>query len=410
MPALDLAFPGGLSWFDPPAGSDVLIVTHILELPIHLGLANQVQSWFDVRSDVFVGWSDEEKARLVYAPAEKVPFGKSPTDRFVFSSATVRQQLPLEAADRAFGHFRRPLVNKQTWEQFLNDFSVRTARGWYADVSVVAASRFLAMSHWPDSIDEQRAVLVAELAASISLLNRFLVALGATTGRPNLGPIAVGDLPAVVPVVLEVVPPPVSGRVGTSFAYPARVLGIHDFLSQSLDDESLNVANQIAVAHDEGGMPFFAVLDLVQQAIRLIDEGRHTSGVIACGTGVEVLIATVIREVGRLRGETDADIQDKLRSGFRNIVVDHLPNYIGAGVEIGVGTTDPIGVWWHGGYKHRNAAVHEGAVISDMESTAALDEVMFLIRHIKECLLRQENTMPLGEQIIIWERGLGLAR
>jgi hypothetical protein len=128
-----------------PPWAEVLVITHVLELPRDLGLAQDqptATALFEPRDDLFVGWPDEAKAHLVHAPAVPSP-GMSPVTRLVLRHTWVRARPPLVAADKCFEDFVKPLLPRRAVRARLWQRRLAGLVGVREPVTVVAATRFL---------------------------------------------------------------------------------------------------------------------------------------------------------------------------------------------------------------------------------------------------------------------------
>jgi hypothetical protein len=309
--------------FVPPAHAEVLVVTHVLELPRDLLLPDNFgMARFELRDDVFVGWSRDARAGLIGLPPP-TDEDTSPVFRAMFRRINVRTKLPLEAADAAFEGFIRPLSRRREW--WFRRMSVRLMRrrGFYEWVTVVAASRFVSPSEWPADVPEQMDFLRDLLDESLTDLNRYIVALSLARNDVSLTPIAVGDIPALCPVILETAPMPTGRRDGISIVLPVHAVVPNQALAHP-DPAPAEHAAQIARSEFFGGQPFFLFLELMQRAGNAWITKRLAQEIIELGTAMEVLFSTVIRESSALLGDPQARAAGILAAPLRSQVSDHL--------------------------------------------------------------------------------------
>lgn len=385
--------------FAPPSGAEVVVITHILELPRYLPVKDsQAMVLYEEREDVFVDWPDEVKAHLALAPAPPQS-GRSPALRLVFRQILTRTRLPLEAADRAFADWVRPLVPQPEWRSRQRQLKKASRRGFWEPTTVVAATRFVAASTWPPREVDQMNLLLGELLASLDLINALSLSVGLVTEEPRLLPIALGDLPALCPFIIEAAPMAAGRRSGVSAIYP-----IHEDLpairEMPLGDEPTQAAVEIARSGYYGEQPFFLFYELLQAARAAAVSRRHAAAIAAVGTAVEVLVSAVIRNVSFIRGEPAMRAQSILNAGLRNVVVDHFPRYANTAVDL-ADPANPFGCWWLNGYETRNAVVHEGHRPNSAEVEEALTQAVDLVRAIRDGLIGDPATEPLGNLLTI---------
>ena len=79
-------------------------------------------------------------------------------------------------------------------------------------------------------------------------------------------------------------------------------------------------------------------------------------------------------------------------------VADHLGPLFGE--EIAIGDEDePWGRWFVGGYRLRNAAVHEGRILRKADVDGALLEAEAVVRDVQERLARKTELSHLAERL-----------
>ena len=109
--------------------------------------------------------------------------------------------------------------------------------------------------------------------------------------------------------------------------------------------------------------------------------GRFTASVLAAGTGVELLVSTVVREVGQVRGLDEDRITRILGCGLKNILRQPLPGILRTDIDLD-DDTSPWGHWWAHGYAPRNAVAHRGHRPSNDEAQAATYAAMRLVAEV----------------------------
>jgi hypothetical protein len=378
-----------------PPDAELLVVTHILELPHDLGFTGTpALALFEPRTDLFGGWSDEEKAHLVSSPPPPDP-GTSPVTRLVFKHTWIRGRPPLVAADNAFESFATPLLPKRSARRRRWQRRLAGLRGLSEPVTVVAATRFIPAQDWPQDRENQEAILGRELDASIDFLNDFILSVGLIRNDPRLIPIARGDLPIVCPVILEVAPRTrEQSRLGTSFAYPIHAEATYTGFEPRRDDAE--VAFHLARSNYYGAQPFFLFYELMQRALQSFNTHRFSQAMLALGSAMEVLIAVVVRESSALMGEAPNQAEKTLSAGLSNILKAHFGRYASITVDLS-NPTNPVGRWWQGGYKLRNRVVHEGHRPDEVETRGAFDDAMAFVGEVRDGLRSNATTRALGE-------------
>jgi hypothetical protein len=386
-----------LATFHVPDHAEVLVVTHLLELPRDLGLPQGISyAIVEPRDDIFQDWPDQAKAEFVGMPEMPSP-GSSPIIRLTFCRTYVPERAPLVAANLAFDHWIAEFASDEELEVFRGFRELYMTEGSLGWVTTVAATRFVPAQDWPAPETERAALLGRELDASLSTLNEFIVALSLARQEPRFTPVARGELPLMCPVILETAPMPDGNRHGAFVNYQ-----IHEvFWYEQRDlrdkpDEKELLAVQLARANFHGAEPYFPFYELMQQAIGQFNEGRYGASAISTGTAVEVLIATTIREAARSRGEDETQYGNVLNAPLRNQVEHHLPHYANCPVDLN-DAENPLGAWWSGGYLTRNRVVHEAHRPTRDESRAALDGAAVVVAVLKAGLLADPETSEVGE-------------
>jgi hypothetical protein len=386
-----------------PDYADVLIVTHLLELPRDLGLPNDTGlAVTEERDDCFQGWSDEGKAQLIGLPEIPTP-NTSPVARFIFRRIWGPERAPLMAAYQAFDSWIAPNMPTEAIDELRAMHEQYLTNGSFGWITVVAASSFVPAQNWPTDESERASAQGAELDKCLSRLNVFLLALGLARNDPSVAPVARGDLPFVCPVILETAPMPDGVRNAVSFPYQIHHINPHkhrrdpDRTVDDLDDAERLALDVFRAAYfsDE---PWFLFYELMQQALGGHDEHRDRAPVVALGSAVEVLFAATIRRAALLRGEPEAAVAAILEYPLRNQVEHHLPRFVNCRVDLD-DPDNPFGRWWQGGYKLRNRVVHDGYRPERNEIRAALDDAMALVEALGNSLGSDPVTAPLANWV-----------
>lgn len=387
------------SHFDPPPSAEVLVVTHLLEMPRDLQIPeNMTLGLFEPRDDakVFEEWPDDVWAAVVGLESLRTP-GTRPIQRVVFRSRLLRSRAPLLAADEAFSQWVRALLTNK--EMRIRKRGTRRFRSGVEQwVTIAAVTRYIPRELWPDDAENQEDTLSEELDGALATLNDFIVALSLVRNSPELAPVARGEFPRVCPVIVEALPVTDGRRVGATFIYQIHerrsALGIRVGQPQ-FDDELLQHAVSLAEAAHFGGEPFFLFYELIQQAAAELMAHRAAPAAIAIGSAVEVVFSATIREAGRMIGEAEARTKSVLSLPLRNQVEHHLMRYAGVTVDT-MDSTNPFGHWWTGGYNLRNRVVHEGYRPSQAEAEAAYGDAAEVVGAIRDGLRSSSATRELG--------------
>jgi hypothetical protein len=384
--------------FSVAPGAEVLVITHVLELPRDLVLPDDTAyAVVEPRRDIFLGWTDEEKALFVGLSGLPKP-DVAPVQRFVFRRRSATTRPPLLLADEAFGEWVEPLIGKRdARERARRKRSIEKA-GFPEIVTVVAATRFVPSGEWPSDSSDRSALLGRELDASLAVLNQFLVSLSLARNDASISPIARGDLPGLCPVILESAPMTRGGRHGTSYAYQIHERAPDIPRGAAQLDERTQLAFEIARAAYHNAEPFFLFYELMQQAIGYFDEGRHAAAAIATGSAVEALFGATIRTSSEAMGEDPGARHRILESPLRNQVEHHLGRYASCVVDLN-DANNAFGEWWQGGYQLRNRVVHDGHRPTRRESRAALDGAGGVASALRSGLLTNPATEQVGQML-----------
>jgi hypothetical protein len=120
--------------------------------------------------------------------------------------------------------------------------------------------------------------------------------------------------------------------------------------------------------------PFLPILEFIVGAQRAVAQGQNAQGVIEATTAIELLVNTVIREIGPRRDAvryTPKKLSAVMETGFRGRLIDHYAVLLDAEPDL-ASDAEPIGRWWNHCYLLRNRAAHEGYRPPDQQAVAAL--------------------------------------
>lgn len=300
---------------------------------------------------------------------------------FWFRRVRTRGRNPFRATEKAFEPvLTRPNdgLTKRVRRKLSFLTAPSTLRGieWRCVVQVTRIERVA----FPQ--DEQRSENVTyewlsdQFEIALTKLNELLVAAAAVSRDPAIGPIAPPELPPAVPFI--------ASRIGENDPGLRSLLLLHpgpqgkaDDLS---DDEVQHIFNITARQHGPGH-PFFPMGEAMTEARRALARGRSAQAVLELGIAFELLVATLVRELGPRRGYDVQKIEGVLDAGLKNILQDHVPKLVQVDVDLGDATTE-FGEWWMHAYLLRNRIVHRGyrpSVSEAEQARAAVHGVIELV-------------------------------
>jgi len=130
--------------------------------------------------------------------------------------------------------------------------------------------------------------------------------------------------------------------------------------------------------------------------------GRAAQAALEAGTAAELLITTVIREVGPLRCEDATRLLSIITGPFRSRFEHHLGRLIGLKVDLS-DAANPAGAWYADAYLLRNRIVHTGYRPSAEEARRALTATGDLTAAIGRALHVDPVTRGLGNLLVSFE-------
>lgn len=389
-------FPAG--WvFELPVWAEALVLSHIIELPRDLRLPDRtgIFRWDEPPAEM-ANCDPSVFAALLHCP-EETRGPRRPLARLVFRRTEVRGRLPLQAADQLFQDWERPLIPPAAWKQRTKVLRAAVKRGIEEPVTVVGASELIAAGAWPDTRDEQEDALDAALEAGLDYLNDLITTLGLVERDPSIPPVARGELPALCPVIIEVAPMPSGRRDGVSFLRQIHDVPPH-FFREPRDTKPVEVAVGFLASAHAGDEPFFLFHELFQRALSALVTHRYAEAVVAVGTAVEVLIASIIREVSPLLGDSPNRLTGVQAAPLASQVRDHLSRYLDRRVDL-ADSGNFAGAWWQNGYAIRNDVVHRGRVPTAAEAQAVFDAAGEFALAVQEALESRAITASAAEHL-----------
>lgn len=379
------------------------IVTYILELPFALPVPNDWQSApLLERSPAWAGWTGEDLWRLLEWPGTKeIPEHLMPGTQIRFRRAQVKSIPPLRAADQAFGDKVLPFLNRR--ERLVRRWGLRRAdrHGVTLTRSVVSLSCFVPPPEVPHDLDADEDLdwLRSQFFACLSDFDRFLTALSMTAADWRIGRLAAGQLPPLLPIIVDHVEP---GEAPGQWP-------IHCLVS--IRPETLDLASDIEPRPDfawaaagmisganHGTEPYMEFFGFLEDAWAYSLLGESTRCVIALGVAVEVLVSTTIREAAQRLGWSSKERKGAISAWMTNAVTVHLAKILDREIKV----DDPNsawGSWWATTYQMRNAAVHEGQQHSVDDAVRAKIATAALIREVRSDLAAQPKLADLATKL-----------
>ena len=358
---------------------------------------------YDDRTDAWDGWTPMRLPLLVGVDENPPPFSGDvvPGWRISFRDVVVSVRTPLGAAEAAYEDWLAPVLTPSRNELRL---SVRDQIGdtIRARQSVVALTRFLPQSEHPNSELMTIGWLTDVFRSCLAHLNHLLDHLSLVVRDWALGAIEHRDLSALLPVLLQSSHADSAGSVrGSTFVIP-----IHDDhrLAEprqgDQDPADIAAAAYLVSEANRGDQPFESVFRYLRAAHAERIAGDPTRAVVDLATAMEILFSQLIATGGSALGWDDARIEraNKVSTGLRGRVQDHLGPLLGAKIDVFDGNTH-WGQWWARGYMRRNDAVHHGQRLHDSECAEAWQAATQLINHVVAILKIQRELEPVAERL-----------
>jgi len=386
----------------------ILALTVVAELPHDLGIDGQAVFAFE-HGAPWQEWDEVSMAGLAgYPPA--MAEGRRPKFRLAFERCRVRSRLPLQAADKTFGRWVMPLLPARQRLRRRVGLRLASILGLREMVTVVSITAFIPEGDLPP--DPFDGWYEARIGMAIDVLNEFLVALGIQRGDPRIGPVSRSDLPPVVPLIAEKQPVEGTKREGSTWLVPLHPW-VPNPVTEPLDHQELLHAATLFRGGIEGTTPWFSVLEVGHHAIRDGLAGRYGPSVVSAATCVEILLSTVVRTVGPVRGWSKERIDGALGSGLKNVLTVHVAKLLAVSVDL-EDESAVWGRWWNAGYMVRNKAVHAGHRPSEAEADEATNATMHVVaevgRLIKEDSELQHLSFGLPDSVSVGEDWIARTR
>jgi hypothetical protein len=324
-----------------------------------------------------------------------------PGTQIRFRRVSVNTAAPLRAADEAFADKVVPLLNRR--ERFARWWGLKRAgRGIEFMRSVVSISVFVAPGDIPDTDTEQELDWLREnFYTGLAELNRFLTALSMAAADWRVGRLGAGQLPPLLPIVIDHVKPGDSpGRWPIHLTVSIRPDAPElKTTSEPPPDFGWRAAAMLSGA-SQGVEPYMDFFALIEDAWAYSLLGESTRCVIAIGTAVEVLVSTTLREGGARVGWSSDEISKASAAWLQRQVTTHLAKLLGKTIDV-KDSSKTWGAWWSSAYQLRNDAVHGGRQISGTDAVAAKNATAQLMRELRADLNEQPALTDLSNAIKI---------
>lgn len=383
--------------------NEAKVVTYVLELPFSLPIPHDWQmSPLLKRTAGWEGWTGRDFWHLLERPGPgSLPEHSMPGTQIRFRRVSLRSAAPLRAADEAFADKVIPLLNRR--ERLARWWGLRRAdRGIEFMRSVVSISVFVAPGDIPDTDTEQELDwLRDQFYTGLADLNRFLTALSMAAADWRVGRLGAGQLPPLLPIVIDHVKPGDSpGRWPIHLTVSIRP-DAPELKTTSEPPPDFGWRAQAMLSGANGGVePYMEFFALIEDAWAYSLLGESTRCVISIGTAVEVLVSTTLREGGARLGWSADEISKASAAWLQKQVTTHLAKLLDRAIDIEDSSTS-WGAWWSSAYQLRNEAVHDGRQISGADAVAAKNATAQLMRELRADLAKQEALADLSSAIKI---------
>jgi hypothetical protein len=228
-----------------------------------------------------------------------------------------------------------------------------------------------------------------ELLGDVDL---WLRAYGMIAGEFEIGSVALHDLPAAIPWLVEIKLPENQLGLGTG------LLPLHsrtpDLVGAFGNQEAANEASVIMGAPER--FPAFPALSTLFGGQLDARAGRCRPAVIDAGPAVEMMVFWLLGEVMRRRGAGESEIEKLNELRWKDVFNRELPEALG----VPVGATGPIHAgWWRNAYELRVRAVHKSYRPTQPEALKVISETWDLFDWLGERLRSIPVLEDLAQQI-----------
>jgi hypothetical protein len=267
--------------------------------------------------------------------------------------------------------------------------------------SVVSLTTFVPPADIPEDedLDARLQWLRERFDDCLGDLNRFLTALGMTAADWRIGRLSAGQLPPLLPIIVEHLSPGDSpGR------WPIHLMvSIRPDVPEPANDadpspDAVWRAAAMISGANKGLEPYLDFFSLLEDAWADSLIGEPTRAVIGIGTAIELLVSTTIREGGRRAGWTDEEISNGAAAWLQQQVTLHLARLLDKTIDV-KDEESAWGRWWSTAYELRNAAVHDGRRIDPADAVEAKRATAELLRELRADLGLDSRQADLAKAI-----------
>lgn len=366
-------------------------ISWILELPRDLGLRRDTSAAVMLRSGTPSGWEkfvDELPGRADWE------LHGMPLRRIRFRRARVGIGMPTEATDRTFGELQQLKgFAKTRYALGLRRLARRGIKEWK---TVCEMTKWYVGEEIPDPPNADPGAFETELREGfdelLGDLDLWLRAYGMIAGEFEIGSIALHDLPAAVPWLIEIRVPDEQLALGTG------LLPLHartpDIVGAFGNQEAANEASMIMGTSER--FPAFPALSTLFEAQLEARAGRSRQAVINAGTAVEMMVFWLLGEIKRRGGESESEIDKMNDRRWKDIFNRDLPEALG----VSISATGPVhSAWWRDAYALRVRAVHKAYRPSQPEALQTVSATWNLFDWFGERLRSTAKLKDLAEKI-----------
>lgn len=355
------------------------------------------------RTPAWEGWTPRRLSRMLGSDdPPKFSDDTVPGYRLAFRHGLARIGSPLYAAESVYEDWIDPLFSDEVNAARRAD---RDAFGPTLTVyhSFVAITRYVPESEHPASKALTVQWLTDVFRQGLNILNQILDHLSFAAGHWAVAAIERRDLPAILPVLIQSTHADEEGQVRGSRGQ----IPLHDDFPHldrlgppEASAEALLTAVAMATEGNRGAQPFEPTFRFLRAANSEAIAGDSTRAIIDLNTAMELLFSQLITTGGRARGWPAERVEraNRIETGLRNRVQDHLGALIGATIDVKDQTTT-WGAWWSQGYMARNRAVHQGVRLADSDVRRAWLAASKLIAHVQTVLQLQADLEPMAAQL-----------
>ena len=295
--------------------------------------------------------------------------------------------MPTEATDRAFGHLKgHRRIARLRYRLGLWRLARRGVTEWK---TVALLTRWYAGSNAPalgpaPLVTDRGSPVRREFDKSLSDLQTWIQGYAFMAGRIYIGPLALQDLPGLIPWVWTLRETPTAEVITR-----AGMLAIHGrtpHLRPAEGNQEAATAAAVVMRTGFGQFPLQHGLSLIFQGQAHYYAGRTRQAVIDVGTAVESIVATLLRRIWTDSGIGENEAENRLARArwtelYNRVLLDALEVPAGEG---GKSHSD----WWSHAYQLRTEVVHRAAEVHMEAAGLAVELSWELVDWLRRCTER----------------------